>query len=1064
MQADNERTIRGRMPSTRGHRDRENNPTSPNSSRIDIPGQGEEITFTPTKLGSSPTQRHPYVRASSYDPPFSPVAMEPPGSRTDPQGASQGRNGSLAVDFGSSSPYSEASSQVATTPLVATSIPSRPDSQNEKRSGVSNRWWPEAPSRFMRSSNSGLVRYTDEVDGGGSSEMSFEDGASPNFLTTHGPNQSRLGSASNLPYQMLKSGVFSSGGGLGGYTSSAEGDLQSNPPSRLTSRAPTPSVASNLIEVTDDAPDPADATESEISEYDERSRLRKTALGGQKNSMASVFKNLGGGWQKEHLLGAPGHSVPSGTKARSSRKSKWTKMKMSDRGLSLHSSGLPSSSPKSRRRPTSSSSRFLHPLRMLTSLLGKAFRTLFGPIHPITIMIALVLISSFVASVTMLIIYILNPDKEPLPWRTYCQQQPAFPHAFADALAPVDVFVGVFSIDSAYERRHMIRSTYAAHTVPLDPRTGLPTSNVQVKFIIGRPRKAHARRVALEMETFNDIVVLDMEENMNRGKTHAYFTWAAENATVPFLRPVADKKAPLSSVGGGGGGDGGNHAFEAREQSVGGPMQYEVAWKKADYVVKADDDAYIILDELERHLRVAPRQMTYWGYLIRNWFMGGECYALSSDLVNYVATSEHILHYTRGKEDKKVAQWINLHPNRSAINWVSEHCWIYDHPKAGTAYSHGFLFPDYVEKIKLESRRGLSDQEIARRGGEHRSKSYSTVSKWHQPYIPPRDDLTIEEEVEALVEGGGRWAGTWVRGEEGNDVQVWVPWERIVFEANDERLRSPITPKMPSHVALAEEVTIDPTTGLTIRSFHSRQREMYPPRGEEGLQSRKEEGEREEERGNLKARSVVAPPSPRSMDDQGQELEERNPGWLSGGRGGNGPSGLLANLPLIPGLGSLGKMHRNAGAGHGNFYTSRSPPPRLIPLPSNKDGEGEAAKLRARRYLGRPHGGTVVVHFLKKSEWFYETALAFSGKDKTWPDGAGGAGSEWRVFGSPLVRREDNFVSEGRSQPRPDYQSASYVAQVAEPLIDAHPVKGGPKKESYRELAEDADLGLSHDH
>ncbi len=66
----------------------------------------------------------------------------------------------------------------------------------------------------------------------------------------------------------------------------------------------------------------------------------------------------------------------------------------------------------------------------------------------------------------------------------------------------------------------------------------MPTSNVQVKFIIGKPRRAHARRVALEKETFNDLVVLDMSENMNRGKTHAYFRWAAENATVPFLRAV----------------------------------------------------------------------------------------------------------------------------------------------------------------------------------------------------------------------------------------------------------------------------------------------------------------------------------------------------------------------------------------------------------------------------------------------------------------------------------------------------------------------------------------------
>ncbi len=33
-------------------------------------------------------------------------------------------------------------------------------------------------------------------------------------------------------------------------------------------------------------------------------------------------------------------------------------------------------------------------------------------------------------------------------------------------------------------------------------------------------------------------------------------------------------------------------------------QRYQVLWKKADYVVKADDDAFIIFEELERHLRV----------------------------------------------------------------------------------------------------------------------------------------------------------------------------------------------------------------------------------------------------------------------------------------------------------------------------------------------------------------------------------------------------------------------------------------------------------------------------
>ncbi|CAD6922706.1 unnamed protein product [Tilletia controversa] len=434
---------------------------------------------------------------------------------------------------------------------------------------------------------------------------------------------------------------------------------------------------------------------------------------------------------------------------------------------------------------------------------------------------ALLLVIAFVTGVTKLIIYILNPDKEPKSWQYFCTSQDEFPHALADSLPPVNVFVGVFSYDASYERRQLIRSTYGTHTLPRDARTGAPLAHVQLKFILGRPQKQNARKVTLEAETYNDMVVLDMEENMNEGKTYEYFRWASENATVPILQ---SQDSSHSSAG----------ASLTSKKTV-------IGWKKADYVVKADDDAFIVLSELERHLRVSPRTNTYWGYLIRDWFMAGECYALSHDLVRYIATSPDVVHYTHGKEDKKVAQWMNMHPNVSSLNWVSERCWIYDGPKTGTAYSHGYLFPDYVDKLKRIAAQEASQDAsgaIVGAGGhfpsgssvhgkvpepprsaEWRQKhSASTVSKWQEPYVVPVPGMTIEEEIEALVEGGGRWDGFW-------------------------------THSAKPHSAAPEE---------------------------------------------------------------------------------------------------------------------------------------DAAQVRARRYLNRPHGGTVVVHFLKKSEWFLETTLALLGTDALW--------------------------------------------------------------------------------
>lgn len=65
---------------------------------------------------------------------------------------------------------------------------------------------------------------------------------------------------------------------------------------------------------------------------------------------------------------------------------------------------------------------------------------------------------------------------------------------------------------------------------------------------------------------------------MNLGKTHAFFTWAAEHATVSSGDGVR--------TGGG---------------------------SRPDYVVKADEDSFIVLSELERRLRSAPREKAYWG-------------------------------------------------------------------------------------------------------------------------------------------------------------------------------------------------------------------------------------------------------------------------------------------------------------------------------------------------------------------------------------------------------------------------------------------------------------------
>ena len=155
-------------------------------------------------------------------------------------------------------------------------------------------------------------------------------------------------------------------------------------------------------------------------------------------------------------------------------------------------------------------------------------------------------------------------------------------------------------------------------------------------------------------------------------------------------------------------------------------------WVRPDFVVKVDDDSFVMLAELEACLRVALHEnrteqlhdkywdkdrlsdvsssgpddlvtpssreeqrlpssaslaedpLIYWGYLVKRRFMAGELYALSWSLVDWVSRDRTIKGLTHGTEDKQTAKWMRLHPRAAEVRWVAERCWIYDHPRSGT--------------------------------------------------------------------------------------------------------------------------------------------------------------------------------------------------------------------------------------------------------------------------------------------------------------------------------------------------------------------------------------------
>jgi len=169
----------------------------------------------------------------------------------------------------------------------------------------------------------------------------------------------------------------------------------------------------------------------------------------------------------------------------------------------------------------------------------------------------------------------------------------------------------------------------------------------------------------------------------------------------------------------------------ARQDRASGPSSAR-DWVRPDFVVKVDDDSFVMLAELEARLRVALHEnrteqlrdkywdetrlsavssppgpdwvtpsssklqrlpsgaslaedpLIYWGYLVKRRFMAGELYALSWSLVDWVSSDPTIKGLTHGAEDKQTAKWMRSHPRAPEVRWVAERCWIYDHPRSGT--------------------------------------------------------------------------------------------------------------------------------------------------------------------------------------------------------------------------------------------------------------------------------------------------------------------------------------------------------------------------------------------
>ncbi|XP_034700225.1 uncharacterized protein LOC117925340 [Vitis riparia] len=119
----------------------------------------------------------------------------------------------------------------------------------------------------------------------------------------------------------------------------------------------------------------------------------------------------------------------------------------------------------------------------------------------------------------------------------------------------IRIFIGILTLPDQYQHRHVLCIIYSTQS---------PTgAKVDVKFVFCNLTKEDQKvLVALEIMRYDNIIILNCTENMNQGKTYTYFS------SLPEMLNSTEGPSP--------------------------PYHY---------VMKADDDTYLRLDNLVESLR-----------------------------------------------------------------------------------------------------------------------------------------------------------------------------------------------------------------------------------------------------------------------------------------------------------------------------------------------------------------------------------------------------------------------------------------------------------------------------
>ncbi|XP_028113351.1 beta-1,3-galactosyltransferase 6 [Camellia sinensis] len=219
----------------------------------------------------------------------------------------------------------------------------------------------------------------------------------------------------------------------------------------------------------------------------------------------------------------------------------------------------------------------------------------------------------------------------------------------------IRILLGILTLPDQYHRRHFLRMIYGTQS-PVGAK-------IDVKFVFCNLTKEDQKvLVALEIMRYDDIIILDCKENMNKGKTYTYFS------SLPEM-------------------------FNGTENST-------TPYPPYHYVLKADDDTYFRLENLVESLRPLPREDLYYGYVIPCpsmdpfvHYMSGMGFLISWDIVEWIRVSDIPKKHLEGPEDRVFGEWLrdgHRAKNRFNAKWS-----MYNYPEPPTRCTHE-LWPETI--------------------------------------------------------------------------------------------------------------------------------------------------------------------------------------------------------------------------------------------------------------------------------------------------------------------------------------------------------------------------------